>query len=192
MSNKPAIALLEPVWNRQPDESDKGWEKFYFFRDLGPSRTKYKVAKYFKITRARVTELAMRGQWDFRAQEWDKHLDGKRQAQAVETVEQMSARHARLAQKGIEVASEVLEGADPTDMTVAEATRLMDVSVKVERLSRGASTTSTLIQMETLLVEIIGAAIEEVPPELRAKVVDKVQRAIDEKIGRQIPEKSIA
>ena len=178
------MALVEPIYNRQPDESDKGFAKFVFFRELGPSRTKDAVAKEFEITPARVAQLGMRGQWDFRVREWDQHLDERRQETAIDTVEEMSARHAKAANAGIELAVEVIEATSKEDVTLGEATRLLDTSVKIERLSRGASTSNILIQMEAVLVEITAAAISEIPAEYRARVVDKMQRVIDEKVGR--------
>jgi chromatin segregation and condensation protein Rec8/ScpA/Scc1 (kleisin family) len=136
------------VWDRQLGESSKAYAHFCLYRDMGKERSLRKLA-----TDARTTSLlrqlqhwSSRWKWVERCQKYDDYLEYQDRLQQEKERRDMRKRHAKIALLGENIVVKGLENllgkVQSGDQAVAPAdlTRLLDTSVKVERLARGEST----------------------------------------------------
>jgi hypothetical protein len=143
-------------WERRDDESDRNFEAFAHYRDLGAERTIKQTAQDLGKSEGYCEQLSGRFGWVGRALAWDDEQDRrKREAQADE-IEKMSRRHAReieatmaiLGQPARELARRLqsrdldLTTIDSADLfaLVRDAARSLPNLVTSERLVRGVST----------------------------------------------------
>lgn len=81
--------LVEPIWQRQPEESLTAWKRFRNYRDQ-PHTTKgrllWLVADHFRASDRSIQELADKQRWEERARAYDAHVRAtshERHAQAI-------------------------------------------------------------------------------------------------------------
>lgn len=166
-------------WDRITHESPRAYENFCAYRDAGPQRSLRKLVADGKATvkLRRLEYWSSRWNWFERAAEYDAYLD--RQARFTREKDRLAMldRHARLAMLGQSLALDTLRKRlqeaqeDPTKtLSMADVTRLLDISVRVERLSRG---------QPTEISELGGAADRP----LRMRVEETARRAIENVLG---------
>ena len=177
-------------WEKQQAESFPQWAAFLYHRDSGVSRSTTATAATIGVPLATVKRWSKVCRWPWRITEWENHLDEVRQNAHVETVEDMAHRHSALARLGIRKAEEAIRVLKIDEMTANEATRLLDVSIKIERLSMGASTQNVAQRVQALMMEVIQDAIGTIPEEYRAKFVDRFQRGLAAKAAAGVGEES--
>jgi len=135
-------------WDRQPGESSKAYGHFTRYRDLGQERSLRKLAADAK-TKSRLRQLqhwSSRWEWVERCQQYDDYLDQQARVEQEKERRDMMRRHAKIAVlgqnavvKGIEkLLAEIEHG--KRNPTASDLSRLLDVAVRVERLSRGQPT----------------------------------------------------
>lgn len=62
------------AWERRPNESGKGYEKFLYFLSLGTAERSIKaVAEHFGVRRQTVQMLASKNEWQKRARQFDAY-----------------------------------------------------------------------------------------------------------------------
>ena len=135
--------MSEP-WNRAEDETDAQFRGFTIYRDLGPTRElRSAAAIYADVEVATVSTVdrmkkwsAQRG-WVARCQAWDSYLDNQMLALVADQVTDARARHAAAARIMVDKVAERLTEVDPSELSVSELARWIDVAVKVERLALG-------------------------------------------------------
>ena len=168
----------EREWDRQPGESSKAYSHFCLYRDMGPHRSLRKMAKEDEC-RAQVGQLerwSSKWQWVERSQRYDDHLQLQDRMRQEKERKEMVSRHAKIAVlsqnlvvKGIEkLVSEVEQG--KRDLSASDASRLLDVAVKIERLSRGEPTE---------ISELGGS--DERP--IRVNIEDRARQAVESALG---------
>ena len=118
--------LSGDAWDRQPTESVESWIKFVDYRDSGPQRTYKQIAAKHNCGVRSIQHLASKWRWADRIEAWDLHLDSLRQEVSENNAKDTALRHAALGKQAIDLAQEALGSVDPKDMSVGEATRLMD------------------------------------------------------------------
>jgi hypothetical protein len=141
--------LLEP-WDRQVGEGPKAYAAFLTYRELpaGTRSTRRCVPLHygseftddhpsFRAKWKVLQHWCARYEWVERCCLWDAHQSIQLAAQRVYDVQRMRDRHAAIATIALEKASERLSTLDPDDMGVHDLVKLIDLGVKVERLSRG-------------------------------------------------------
>ena len=90
----------------------------------------------------------------------------------------MAARHANIGRLACEKAEQALYKVNVEDMSVGEATRLMDAGVKIERLSRGESTQNVAVRVEHFLLSVVERGLEVIPEDMRSAVMNKIQQEL--------------
>lgn len=152
----PAPLAVEPIFERQPGETDQAWEAFVMYRDGGSDRSLTKVAQTVGKERTLMGTWSSRWSWVKRSQAWDKHLDDVRRKSMEKAAATMAERHANQAmlvqnvlQRPLAALAKHLQG-DPKaldKMTAKELFALVrdtsgpwKTAIDVERLSRGADT----------------------------------------------------
>ena len=164
-------------YERQPGEPKRAYAAFAVYREMGVERSLAKAAK--EIGRSvRVLEMrSVSWKWVERCQEYDAYLD--RQARRAREKDRsiMLERHARLAMLGqslvVDTLRKLLEEAqqDPTKkLSASDVSRLLEVSVKVERMSRGEPSE---------ISELGGSANRP----LRVSVEEMARKAVENALG---------
>jgi hypothetical protein len=132
------------MWDRQPHESSKAYAHFCLYRDMGRDRSLRKLAQDAKCISkvAQLRRWSSRWRWVERSQRYDDYLEHQDRLRQEKERKDMLSRHAKiavlvqsLAVKATEkLIAQVEQGNG--DLTASEVSRLLDVGVKVERLSR--------------------------------------------------------
>ena len=139
---------MRELWERLTGESAKGYAHFVLYRDMGSERSLRKVAEGGDNT-AKIRQLekwSVKWRWVERAQAYDDEMDRQLRAKKEKAREEMAERHAKVALLGMNVAVKGLENlltkVQTGEGTVAagDLVRLMDTSVKIERLARNQPT----------------------------------------------------
>lgn len=144
--------MTEP-WERQQGESAKAFAKFAIYRDMGPGRSLEKVGKASGVSAARMEQLSVRHHWVARAEAWDDEGDRIKRAAHTREIAEMSERHARMAVSVLNKVVSRLIGdkannvlpIDPASLNARDLATLLDIGVKVERLSRGEHSDSLVV-----------------------------------------------
>ncbi|MGD0128270.1 MAG: hypothetical protein ABSF46_23145 [Terriglobia bacterium] len=166
-------------WERQPRESSKAYAHLSIYLEMGISRSLNKVASDPKCTskRRQLSRWSSKYKWVQRSLAFDD--DQRRQEREAQRKEhnEMLKRHARLAMLGQSLVVDTLRKRlqeaqeNPTKMlSVSDASRLLDVSVRVERLSRG---------LPSEVSELGGSADRPV----RLSIEQQARRAIENVLG---------
>lgn len=146
---------------RLTGETDKAFQAFTLFREMGLSRTVSEVARQLRVSRQNVARWVAVYHWRERITEWDDFADVQmRRRDLVEReagLKAMRERHTKIAQTALTVVEAELDvlvtvraaatkkagkkGGEPVaPLSAQEIARLMQVASSLERLSRGEST----------------------------------------------------
>jgi hypothetical protein len=135
-------------WDRLTGESSKAYKHFCLYRDMGPERSLSRMASVPECTsvRRQLNRWSSRWRWVERCQSYDDHLQLQDRLRHEKERKDMLTRHGKIAVlgqnlvvKGIEkLLADVEQG--KRDLSASDASRLLDVAVKIERLSRGEPT----------------------------------------------------
>lgn len=153
-SRRPAKGWADPLWERQEGESDKAYEGFATYRDLGPGRSLAQAAQILhKTKQGTLQPWSVQWGWVERSSAWDdeadrnqRHRDQEERAIARRT---MLKEHTDAGRALIAVGAAALSRFDAQQagaaerigkIGAAEAARLMEIGVKMERLARGEVT----------------------------------------------------
>lgn len=112
-----------------------GEEAFAFYASLGTARSYERVAKQFSVSKRGVVKCAQREDWATRIAEIDRKTRVRLEEQAIESLEEMSARHLKLARV---IQGKALEALKNTPLTSAmNAVRALSLAIEIERGTRG-------------------------------------------------------
>lgn len=135
--------IPEP-WERQPQEPAKAFEAFCLYRDMKPKeRSVEKVGqKQGKRWTGYMRDWSAKWKWVSRAAEYDSHMDKQARELDRKEREEMSKLHIKAARAMLTKALQGLQAIPPEEMSANDISRMIEVSSKLERLSRGESTES--------------------------------------------------
>jgi hypothetical protein len=147
------MAETEELWERMTGESAKQYERFCKYRDMKhltptSNRSLRKLAKELGIRRQTIEELSVKFNWVARAEAYDLDLARQIREQNEAEIMEMRKNHALLASQMIKKAAKRLLTMPEEEITASDIVRLVDVGVKIERLSRGESTENKQISGE--------------------------------------------
>jgi hypothetical protein len=135
-------------WDRLTGESSKAYAHFCLYRDMGLTRSIRQMPSVSGCTSVvrQLSRWSSRWRWVKRCQSYDDHLQLQNRLRQEKERKDMLTRHGKIAVlgqnlvvKGIEkLLADVEQG--KRDLSASDASRLLDVSVKIERLSRGEPT----------------------------------------------------
>ena len=136
------------AWDRLPGESSKAYHHFCLYRDMRTERSLRRMEKLEACAsqRHQLNRWSSRWRWVERCGQYDDYLEHQARLQQEKERKEMYKRHAKIAMLGqnilVKGMEELLAKVQNGEHNLApsELARLMDVSVKVERLARGEST----------------------------------------------------
>ena len=129
------------AWERMPGEGPKPYAALVAYREMGPNdRSTRGLARQLAKSGSLVRQWSVRWWWQERCALHDADVYSRvRQAQ-VEELAAMAVRQARLGVAAQGKVAEWLMNLDPSTLTATTATRLLEVSSKLERVARGEAT----------------------------------------------------
>jgi hypothetical protein len=136
------------VWDRQPDEPTRWFERFHQFCLMGPGRTlmgcihaeQERLGKEKKSTQipGAWSEQAARWKWRERATAWDDYQRELARKEEEVTLRQRRRVHLAQAQLVQDKAFERLKAIAPAELTVRDVLAYLEAGVRQELLARGA------------------------------------------------------
>lgn len=168
-------------WDMRPDlgETDKTYKYFCAYRDMNVQgrnkRSIREVQKQFDVQLATIAAHSRRFRWVERAKAYDKYLEKSRRARFEDELIRMYATHAKVGTSLIAKAMQKLINTPDDMLTINDVTKLLDLGLKTERISRGESIEGKL-RNEKLEAEIRNLnnsgdgtkveIVDDIPPEL--------------------------
>lgn len=158
------------LWEQQPGESGTLFAHFVFYRDMRypkvtrqvkdedgkikktttetvmdgtvpyEKRSLRKTAEALGMNKRTIANQSAKWDWVRRCEAYDAHVDRMNREANEAAIRKMKQDHALLAQQMIRKATRRLLTMPDDEISAAELARIVDVGVKVERLSRGEST----------------------------------------------------
>lgn len=145
------------LWEQQPGETAGSFGYFAIYRDMrypkAPDGTEItdgsvpfqkrslrKLAAAVGVNFRNITRINEKNNWQKRVEAYDAHVDRTVREANEAAIVKMRTEHALLAQQMIRKATKRLLTIPEDQISAAELVRMVDVAVKVERLSRGEST----------------------------------------------------
>lgn len=125
------------LWERQPGESEKAFEAFVIYRDMGLQRGVRKVGDQLHKSLTLMSRWSSAYNWPERAAAWDREQDRIVREAQQEEIKKMRKRHADLAYVMLMKAAKALKNMPDDEIKAADINRMVEVGSKLERISRG-------------------------------------------------------
>lgn len=136
-----------PVWEHQPDETNKQYEAFCVYRNMkipgDPSskRSIRQVSEQLGKSETLLNRWSSKNDWVKRADAWDDEqeriLSEEQRKQQLADIKKMRKRHADLATAMLVKAAKALKAIPDDEIKPSDMTRMVDIASKLERISRG-------------------------------------------------------
>ncbi len=123
-------------WERQEGESDKAYEAFATYRDMGSERTVTAVANKLSKSRQLIERWKGKYNWSERVRLYDNELEKQAFAKAVRERKNMNDRHIKIAMQMQKKALEALQVMSADDMSPRDIKDFIKIATELERLNR--------------------------------------------------------
>lgn len=154
---KPAVREMpDDIWEQLPDENGNQYAQFCAYRDMAyqdgrrlNKRSLRKLAKQLYLKAAKPLEqLSQKFDWVSRCEAYDLEIDRKTREAQEAAIVKMRKDHADVAAQIVKKATKRLLTMPDDEISPADLVRLFDIGVKIERLSRGDTTSNAKISGE--------------------------------------------
>lgn len=133
MSRKKEV--IEP-WERQPEETEKAYEAFLVYKNLGPGRTFTAVSRRLQKSGTLIQRWKNRYNWEQRAAAFDRENERKEQQSIQKARAQMVKRHIKLGLAVQGKAIKALEAMDPDELKPGDIRDFLRFGVSLEKETR--------------------------------------------------------
>lgn len=123
-------------WERQKGESEKAFEAFSTYRDMGAERTITAVVKRLGKSRNLIDRWKDRWDWKERVRLFDNDLEKQARDKAVKDRKAMVDRQIKIAMQVQKKALEALEQLSVEDMSPKDIKEYIKMATELERLNR--------------------------------------------------------
>ena len=123
-------------WERQKGESEKAFEAFSIYRDMGEKRTLTAVAEQLRKSDSLIWRWKDRWDWFERVRAYDNDLEKEARAKPIKDRKDMPSRHIGIAMQLQKKALEALQGLSVQDMTAKDIKEYIKMATDLERLNR--------------------------------------------------------
>lgn len=121
-------------WDEQPGETPEQYAAFCQYRDS----VDRDISSIDGLQPSQASKLSKKWFWSYRAWQWDLYVTKRDQEKLVRYRMQMDDRHRKIASTAQSKVVKWLQSMRPEVMTATEAVRMLEVSVKLERLAAHA------------------------------------------------------
>lgn len=132
--------IKKEIFERLDNETQKAWQAFVVYRDLGYERSIANAAKVLGKSPRTVEHWCLKYNWVERAKAYDEYLENKKREEKEKAILEMVERHAKMAMAFQQRIAERLNALDPEELSPADLAKWLDISTKLERISRGEPT----------------------------------------------------
>lgn len=130
---------LKP-WDRQENESNKAYEAFCIFRDLGESRSLQKVCVECAKSRNLISRWANNFNWQSRADAWDASITEEARKRAAKDKAKMIERQIQIGQMLQSKAANAINNKNLEEASINALGQLIELGAKLERTAREIET----------------------------------------------------
>lgn len=123
-------------WERQKGESEKAYEAFAAYRDMGEKRTFVAVAEKLGKSDTLIRRWKVRWNWQERVRAYDNELEREARAKVIKARKDMVDRHINIAMQLQKKALEALKELEVEDMTPKDIKEYIKMATDLERLNR--------------------------------------------------------
>ena len=123
-------------WERRKGESEKAYEAFAVYRDLGEKRTFTAVAEELHKSCTLIRRWKERWDWQERVRAYDNDLESQARAQAIKDRKDMTNRHIQIAMQLQKKALAALKELSVEDMSPKDIKEYIKMATDLERLNR--------------------------------------------------------
>lgn len=123
-------------WERQKGESEKAYEAFVTYRDMGQERTISAVVKRLEKSRSLIDRWKERWNWQERVRAYDNELEKEARAKVVKDRKAMTERHIGIAMQLQKKALEALNSLSVENMSPKDIKEFFKMATDLERLNR--------------------------------------------------------
>lgn len=123
-------------WERQKGESEKAFEAFAAYRDMGSERSITKVVQSLNKSRALIGRWSSRWEWTERVRAYDNELEKAARAKAIKDRKDMTDRHIKIAMQLQKKALEALTSLEVEAMSPKDIKEYIKMATDLERLNR--------------------------------------------------------
>lgn len=150
-------------WERQKGESEKAYEAFSTYRDMGEKRTFSAVAEKLRKSDTLIRRWKNQWSWQERVRAYDNDLEREARAKAIKDRKAMTERHIGIAMQLQKKALEALSSLAVEDMSPKDIKEYIKMATDLERLNRTLEEESKAEKADgpTQLADTIMAAWEK-------------------------------
>jgi hypothetical protein len=131
---------MKASYERQGGKSKQAYEGFTVYRIMGITRSLKDVAEKLGRHRSLIERWSKNNGWVERAQAFDEELEKRAILENAQLRKQMIKDHAEVSRQLLFKVKDAVEHIKPKTLSPYEIAKLLEIAVKVERLSRGQST----------------------------------------------------
>ena len=161
----PKTRDAERPWERQPGETEKAYEAFVAYRDLGAQRSVSAVSEKLSKSRQLISRWKAAYSWDERVLEYDNELQREAKRTASAELRKMNARQVKIAMQLQEAALQALARQNPSDMAPKDIIAYIKAATAIERAGREAE------------VEVTSAEVQKTAAEGTSTLADAINEA---------------
>ena len=123
-------------WERQPKETEKAYEAFLIYKNLGPGRTFIEVSRKLHKSFTLIRRWKDAWNWKERVELYDRENDRKAQLEAQAAQKEMIRRHIDLGMALQKKATEALDNLNPKKMGAVSIKELVRLGTELESVNR--------------------------------------------------------
>lgn len=127
---------MNKAWERQKGESEKAFEAFKLYRDMGEERTISAVVKMLGKSRNLIDRWGKRWNWKERVRAYDNELEKQAKEKAVKDYKNMTERHIKIAIQLQDKALKALKNLKTEEMAAKDIREFIKMATDLERLNR--------------------------------------------------------
>ena len=186
------------LWDRMPGESVRNYEYFCAYRDmrytpasgaddvpkldLTRERSIRRIAEQLGKSRQTIGDLSSRFNWQTRCDAYDLYILRRQRDKNEAKILKMRENHAAIGEQMLKRAMRRLLSITDGEIEAGDMVRMVDIGVKVERLSRGESTEKQEVSGKTAVTHSGSVTVAQDIPDLSAlseEEMDAYERILD-------------
>ena len=149
----PKASSAEKPWERQNGESEKAFEAFTTYRDMGEKRTLIAVAERLQKSYTLVRRWKDRWEWERRCLEYDNELQRAAKKAATDELRAMNKRQIKIALQLQELALQAMASTDPKDIDPKNIVAFIKAATELERNNREAEASAVSAEVQKTAAE---------------------------------------
>lgn len=128
---------VRQIYDRLEGETAHQYSQFAVYRDMGETRSYRRASEVIGIAYSTIRDIASMNRWVQRAAVYDEYLEGVARKELEYGRVEARKRHIGMATSMLEKAAEALEDVDMAEASMKDIAYMVDIAVRIERLSRG-------------------------------------------------------